>query len=563
MMQRQCTQCSKTFQITADDLTFYQRLVVPEPTLCPDCRMQRRLAWRNERNFYQSQCRQCNKPVISQYNPAKQWVVYCETCYWADNWSGQDYARPFDFSKTFGEQFQALNRAVPHMAMIHTNSTNAEYTHLAANNNNSYMLIESSNNENCNYSYWLQNSTDCFDSSYCSRSQLLYESDDLLNSYRVLYSRSSANCADSYFLLNCSNVINSFGCVNLRNKQYCVFNQQFTKDAYETFLANLHLAAWSGVQQARQLFNDFAVKQPRKFAEINHAQSCTGNYINRANNCRRVFHCYEADAVAYSEHVWRAARDIMDCSTVGINAELVYDAINTAINVYNMRFTNQCWNQCSNVDYSMYCNGLTNGFGCCAIKKGSNLILNQSYSVKEYTNLHRRIITHMKEAGEWGHFLSPKYSPFGYNETVAAEQFPLDEVAARQQGFHWAKIDNNESGQTTITWDKLPDSITDFSTDNVSIVVACQRCQKNYRIIPAEAIFYRQLHIPLPRWCPTCRQHARIILRNPNTLWQRQCMCTQPDHAHAGRCTTEFETTYSPERKELLYCEWCYQKEIY
>ncbi|MBI5622130.1 DNA-directed RNA polymerase, partial [Candidatus Falkowbacteria bacterium] len=28
-------------------------------------------------------------------------------------------------------------------------------------------------------------------------------------------------------------------------------------------------------------------------------------------------------------------------------------------------------------------------------------------------------------------------------------------------------------------------------------------------------------------------------------------------------CTNEFETTYAPERPERVYCEECYQKEIY
>src|SRR3990167_784259 len=173
-MMTQYKQCSKTFRIEPRDQEFYRRMEVPEPTLCPNCRMQRRLALRNERVFYSDHCQKCQRPIVSQFSPEEKLIVYCETCYWADGWAGQDYAQDFDFSKTFGEQFNQLNRAVPHMAMIHTKSTNAEYTHLAANNNNSYLLIESSDNENCNYSYWLQNSRDCFDSSFSIKSELLY-----------------------------------------------------------------------------------------------------------------------------------------------------------------------------------------------------------------------------------------------------------------------------------------------------------------------------------------------------------------------------------------------------
>ena len=30
-----------------------------------------------------------------------------------------------------------------------------------------------------------------------------------------------------------------------------------------------------------------------------------------------------------------------------------------------------------------------------------------------------------------------------------------------------------------------------------------------------------------------------------------------------GKCTNEFETSYAPERPEIVYCESCYQKEVY
>ncbi|EKD78561.1 MAG: hypothetical protein ACD_41C00322G0001, partial [uncultured bacterium] len=46
-------------------------------------------------------------------------------------------------------------------------------------------------------------------------------------------------------------------------------------------------------------------------------------------------------------------------------------------------------------------------------------------------------------------------------------------------------------------------------------------------------------------------------------LWHRQCMCTQTDHGHNGLCPTEFDTTYAPERKEIIYCDECYKKEVY
>ena len=54
-----------------------------------------------------------------------------------------------------------------------------------------------------------------------------------------------------------------------------------------------------------------------------------------------------------------------------------------------------------------------------------------------------------------------------------------------------------------------------------------------------------------------------MSVRPHRALWHRQCMCTQNEHDHEGRCPIEFETAYSPDGKELIYCEDCYNKEIY
>jgi len=41
-------------------------------------------------------------------------------------------------------------------------------------------------------------------------------------------------------------------------------------------------------------------------------------------------------------------------------------------------------------------------------------------------------------------------------------------------------------------------------------------------------------------------------------------MCDRQDHAHKQeKCVVEFKTSYSPDRPEIVYCEKCYQQEIY
>jgi len=72
------------------------------------------------------------------------------------------------------------------------------------------------------------------------------------------------------------------------------------------------------------------------------------------------------------------------------------------------------------------------------------------------------------------------------------------------------------------------------------------------------------MKIPIPRRCFYCRHEARLKRRNPFKLWHRACMCDKENHFHgAGKCEVEFETAYAPDRPEIVYCEKCYQAEVY
>lgn len=43
----------------------------------------------------------------------------------------------------------------------------------------------------------------------------------------------------------------------------------------------------------------------------------------------------------------------------------------------------------------------------------------------------------MQKTGERGEFFSPFYSPFGYNESLAQEFFPLEKQEALSKGYAW------------------------------------------------------------------------------------------------------------------------------
>ena len=177
--------------------------------------------------------------------------------------------------------------------------------------------------------------------------------------------------------------------------------------------------------------------------------------------------------------------------------------------------------------------------------------------------LKEEIVEQLKKDGVYGEFLPPSLSPFGYNETLAKEYFPMDEKEAKEKGFNWQEQTSGTFGKETIKEENIPQTIIEVDENILNEVLVCKDCKKNFRITKSELDFYKRMNIPLPHKDFECRHQDRMKKRNPRALWHRSCMCELKNHQHGSeKCQVEFETSYSPERTETIYCETCYQQEV-
>jgi hypothetical protein len=171
---------------------------------------------------------------------------------------------------------------------------------------------------------------------------------------------------------------------------------------------------------------------------------------------------------------------------------------------------------------------------------------------------------------KYGEFFPSELSPFCYNETIAQEYFPLTKIEAIKQGYKWKDLEERNY-TIDIKNEDIPDTINDIQESIVGKVIECEhkgkcneQCTEAFKIIPYELQFYQRTNIPVPHLCPNCRHYQRLNQRNPLKLWHRGCMCDKTSHSHTGdKCDIEFETSYAPERPEIIYCEKCYQQEVY
>ena len=94
--------------------------------------------------------------------------------------------------------------------------------------------------------------------------------------------------------------------------------------------------------------------------------------------------------------------------------------------------------KCRDTLYSELCHSSEDLFGCVALRRHQkNALLNTLYSQQEYETLCPKVIDHMRSTGEWGEFFPHRMSPYGYNETIAQEYFPINADISFKQGWGW------------------------------------------------------------------------------------------------------------------------------
>ncbi|MBI4836442.1 MAG: hypothetical protein HY817_04245 [Candidatus Abawacabacteria bacterium] len=559
-MKTVCINCRNPYEITESDMDFYDKISpvidgkkypLPAPTKCPSCRVQRRMAWRNERTLYNRKCDLCKKSIISIFTPEAKHPVYCPTCFVSDKWDATHYGRNFDFSRPFFEQYSELQKVVPMTALHHERENeNCEYTNLTSDNKNCYLVFAAGNNEFAFYTTYLQRCRDIADCFFIFDSELCYECIDCYHGYNLLYSHNCQNCSDSQLLFDCKSCKHCFGCVNLTNKEFYIFNQPYTKEEYANKIKELTNSRES-FAEARKEVEKIKLALPHKYYSGHNNENFSGDHIFSSKNAFNCFDCNNLEDCSYCTWMTKS-KDCQDCYAWGNTGELGYENHLCGNGYHNVKFCDGCSNDISNLMYSECIRNSSHDiFGCISLFRKEYCILNKPYAKEDYFKLLAQIMEHMQRNGEWGQPFPISLSRFAYNETIAQEYAPLSKEAVISLGGRWKEeeLKTHYQGKSTA----IPYDINEVSDDILKEILSCKTCGKNYRLIAQELNLYRKLKVSVPENCFACRYKNRFNQRNPRKLYERIC--------HS--CQIEIQTTYDPQRPETILCETCYLKETH
>ncbi|MBU0727715.1 hypothetical protein KKA95_03450 [Patescibacteria group bacterium] len=544
-----CKQCKSQFEITKKDELIHKKMNVPAPSLCPSCRQQRRIAFRNDQNYYKNKCHICEKNLVSIYSSDKDIPVLCSDCFWSDKFDPLEYGQDFDFNRPFFEQYAEMRAKVPRLAIFNTQSENSDFTIHSSRNRNCYMGSSLLDSEDVHYSDWAFNCRDCMDLLFCSRMEMCYQCTDCQDCAHSNYLELCSNVSESFFCFDCRGSQRLVGCVSIRNRKNHILNQPASKEECLEIIKKLKTDP-KFFEEFKKKYEKLKSDLPKRDAWTVNCEICSGNYVVDCKNATNCYNVKDCEDVRYAYEA-KDVKDGYDVTRIG-GAEFIYEC-KGVVDLQFGKFCNLTY-QSDNMAYCDNCQASSYSFGCMSLKQNKNCILNKKYTVDEYRALVPKIIEYMKKIGEYGEFFPTELSPFGYNETKAQEFYPMAKKEVLAKGWKWSDFEPEVPKTTkTIPSNRLPDNIKDIPDDILNWAIESEGNGKPFKIIPQELKFYRTKGLPIPHLSYKERHQKRVELQNPRKLYARNC----------DECKKDIKTTYNPEHPEKVYCEECYFKHVY
>jgi len=563
MQKNNCQNCKNEFIIEPDDFVFYDKIKVPPPTFCPECRMQRRMAFRNPSNIFKTKNAFTGKDIFSLIPNEANVNVVTNSDWFGDTWDGLDYGVDVDFSRPFLEQVFELHKKTPIVGLNVNNVINSDYSGNANDLKNCYLVFGAGFNEDCMYSVGIHNSKNCLDGLEIYKSENCYGCFNITECNKVYFSEECVQCANVLFSRNCVGCIDCFGCVNLRNKQYFIFNKQYSREDYFKELEKMNLNNYSSFKNWGIQARDFWKQFPKKYIQGIKNVNSSGSYIKNSKNVQKSWIVENGEDLKYVQFVVnQPSKDCYDISVWGYGCELAYEFASSGSGVFNSKFIVDCWPNIRDTEYSLHCSSVSNCFGCSGLRNKEYCILNKKYSKEEYFEMVEKIKKHMMDMPyvdkkgrvyKYGAFFPIEFSWYGYNNTLGQELLPISQNEADENGYPWYEIDKGVY-KFNILKGELPENIKECDKEISSKIIECEECGYAYKVLENEFSFLNQNNLPIPRECFNCRHKKRLNQRVGIHLYEQKCMNKD--------CNEEFLTGYDPKDENIVYCEKCYQQEV-
>lgn len=543
-----CVDCKQEFEINSGDLVLYEKVGLVIPNNCFFCRLKHHLAFSVFGKFRKGVSDLSGENLITVLPDNPRYPIYTSHEWWGDDWDPMVFGQEYDPDRPFFDQMKELQEKVPRPHQTGVNNFNCDWCEDIWNSKNCYLSRAVDKAEDSSYLYRVIVATNSFDIAISFNMQDSYNCVTCYDSFNLNFSENSRDCIDSYFLFDCRNCHDCFMSWNLRNKQYCIRNKQYTKEEYEAELKNFNLDSYQNIQKLKNEFENVLKHEAIHRENFNlRTTLSTGNYLT---DCDKCLNCFTWDDSQSCNNSLRGlySKDCID-QTVTWNTEL--SGNNSAVNGgYQIKYSARSVGKYS--EYIEMCEDVEYCFGCVGLRKKKYCILNKQYEKVEYEKIRDKIISDMKTRGEYGEFLPLSFAPCDYNFSNSLVYFPevtKDEIIKR--GGYWQ--DEDLSSTDGVPSSTLPDSILDTEASISNQALICPKTKYRFNISAEEYKFHKRKGFALPRIHFDLRMLEKARKTGVLKSYPYECFY----------CKMKINAYYPPEwGYKKIACEECYKQNI-
>jgi CxxC-x17-CxxC domain-containing protein len=547
--------CEGEFEIKTEDINFLKMLRVPPPNFCPTCRRIRRLLHMNQMRLFK---RKCNAPnhdemMISILSEECPFPVYDYKYFIGDEFDPFSFGIEYKEGNSPMEILFELRKKFPMPSFLNRDpsSINSDYSNGGRDVKNGYYVFGCYHDEDIWYSNLISRSRNIMDSNTVRDSEFVYEglySDHLYKSSFIYFSN---NCIDSMFLFDCHNCQDCFGCVNLRNARFNVFNEQLSKEKYEEFIKSIYPLSQKALSNYEEKFwklvKALPANAPRNIVVNN---VCGINLVN-CKNLYDVIRANDSENICHADGAL-THKDSMDFLFSGGNSSLLYMTTNIGSQSSRVKFSVSS-KFCTDCEFIFNSKNLNNCFMCFGLQNKSYCVLNKQYNEEEYYKIVDKIKIEMLKRGEYSDGTDFKFSAQAYNFSLAQISYPLENGEIIKLGGYIAQEPESNVGDIEVVkYSNIPNVIGEVMDNILNKAILCEKSNKPFRITESELGFYRRMNLPLPNMHPSLRIGRRLSFVAEGKKYK--AICT--------KCGKEIESLFDPKENYILYCEDCYKREV-
>ena len=547
--ERICSLSQKSWTWTQEERSLCQQFHVPPSSVDPFLRMKYLLGFGTGVSIWWNKHAYTGQPLLSYIHPDNPLTVISDK-----EWSNSDFRQDEEIrtDQPFFDQMWKLAQTISSGAML-DDGTNINCLSVdAIHSRDCFMVFGGFSNTDLTYAAVSFEDEQCVDIVNTANSRRCFSTNHIQRCYACHDCFETNDCLSSGFLFDCHNCEYCFGATNKRHKKYLWFNEQLSKEEWETRRKTLDLSSYRLYKSYQQRFFTLVRDQAvwPSFFHMGSEQS-TGEYLMRCVraqesfwlvDCQDVFRCWSSGNLSQCAFVtWsgKGEGSYMTCN---------------GMYIHGLKYCLQCWRS-SDLEYCFNCHECEYCFGCVGLMKKQYCIFNKQYSEEAYWQKVDELKCAMLDRGEYGEFFPACFSQpgfcfslgqvfLGYSEQeLKTFHAPLFDPA-KGNVFAPQQIDASHA----LTTLQIPDVLKE-AKNFVGKPIFDPMINRPYSVLPKEYAFYEEYGLPFPQEHFLSRLQS--LIRTSNTPHPEQSICAQ--------CCKEISiyTNQIFEDRRIL-CQVCY-----